>query len=98
MPILVVTIPKTNKMLEENVKKWIDLAKKKDYKAKKDSKGAFLATVKIADFGLSGTYKIQAYIKGDNGKYTNVGKAQKVTVSDIWGGQATEKEKNETDT
>ena len=73
-------------------------SKKKDYMAKKDSKGAFLATVKIADFGLSGTYKIQAYIKGDNGKYTKVGKAQKVTVSDIWGGQATEKEKNETDT
>ena len=73
-------------------------SKKKDYTAKKDSKGAFLATVKITDFGLSGTYKVQAYIKGENGKYTKVGKAQKVTVSDIWGGQATEKAKNETGT
>lgn len=45
--ILVVTIPKTNKMLEENVKKWIALAKKKDYK------GIMLDTCEKSYTGLS---------------------------------------------
>lgn len=71
-------------------------SKKKNYEARKDAKGAFKTTVKIADFGMSGTYKIQAYIKGTNGKYTKVGKAQKVVVSDILGGEAVSREKNET--
>ena len=42
-------------------------SKKKNYEAKKDAKGAFKATVKISDFGMSGTYKIQAYVKGHIG-------------------------------
>ena len=71
-------------------------SKKKNYEAKRDAKGAFKATVKISDFGMSGTYKIQAYVKGTNGKYTKVGKAQKVEVSDILGGEAVSREKNET--
>lgn len=71
-------------------------SKKKNYEAKKDAKGAFKATVKISDFGMSGTYKIQAYVKGTNGKYKKVGKAQKVKVSDILGGEAVSREKNET--
>ncbi|MBU5429199.1 GBS Bsp-like repeat-containing protein [Kineothrix sp. MSJ-39] len=71
-------------------------SKKKNYEAKKDARGVFKATVKIADFGMSGTYKVQAYIKGENGKYTKVGKVQKVKVSDITGGQAVSREKNET--
>ena len=71
-------------------------SKKKNYEAKKDAKGAFKATVKISDFGMSGTYKIQAYVKGTNGKYKKVGKAQKVEVSDILGGEAVSREKNET--
>lgn len=73
-----------------------DSSKKKDYDAKRDTKGAFKATVKIADFGMSGMYKIQAYIKRENGKYTKVGKVQKVEVSDILGGEAVSREKNET--
>ncbi len=67
--------------------------KKKTYDAKNKS-GVWSASVKVSDLAKSGTYKIQAYVKGSNGKYTKVGKVKRVTVSDIQGGKVTTKERS----
>lgn len=67
--------------------------KKKNYDAKNKG-GVWSTTVKVSDLAKAGTYKIQAYVKGSNGKYTKVGKVQRVTVSDIQGGKVTTKERS----
>lgn len=67
---------------------------KKKYFDAKNSGGVYSATVKVAELGAAGTYKIQAYVKGANGKYTKAGKVQRVTVSDIEGGSVTVKERS----
>ena len=73
-----------------------ETTKKKNYAAKKNAQGVYKTEIKVADFGMSGTYKVQAYIQDTKGKYKKIGKTQKVIVSDIVGGVAVVKEKNET--
>lgn len=67
---------------------------KKKYFDAKNSGGVYSATVKVAELGAAGTYRIQAYVKGANGKYTKTGKLQRVTVSDIEGGNVTVKQRS----
>lgn len=58
--------------------------------------GAYQVTKNISDFAMAGTYKVQTYVQGLNGKYTKAGKVVKFTVSDIQGGKVTTKKKSDT--
>lgn len=72
-----------------------DSSNKKKYDAKKASDGSYSKTISISDFGESGAYKVQAYVKNASGKYVKIGEKLTVTVSDITGGKVTVKEKSE---
>ncbi len=72
-----------------------DTKAKKDYVVTKASNGTYSKTISLSDFGMSGKYKIVTFVKGANGKYKSVGKAQYVTVADIEGGAATVKKRND---
>ncbi len=65
----------------------------KNYNISKDKNGVYSAKIPVADFGVSGGYKITTYVKRANGKYVKVGKVQVVTVSDVEGGKVSVKRK-----
>lgn len=69
-------------------------SKKKDYLAKKNSKGVWSATSKISDIGQAGTYKITTYVKRKGKSYSKVGQVKTVSVNDISGGLFKTKAKN----
>lgn len=70
------------------------LFKTKYYDAKYTG-GAYTVNVKVTDLSMEGTYKIQAYTKGANGKFTKAGKLVKAVISDIEGGVVSTKAKSD---
>lgn len=68
---------------------------KKDYTVTKASNGVYQKTISVSDFGVSGDYKVFTYVKGADGKFRKVGKAQIVTVADITGGKTVVRKKSE---
>jgi len=66
----------------------------KNYNIAKGKNGVYSAKISVADFGVSGDYKITTYVKRANGKYEKIGKVLMVNVPDIKGGSVAIKRKN----
>ncbi len=66
----------------------------KNYTVSSGKNGVYAAKISVADFGLSGDYKITTYVKRADGKYRKIGKVQVVNVPDVKGGSVTVKRKN----